>query len=459
MSPLDLILLSFASLAALPAVLPARMAPTAFTRGALATAVLLCVLQLWVEGPYWQFAAAYALIGIGATAQVGARDRTRRTRLITATLAGLALIVLSASWVALPVPTLPQPSGPYPVGTKVFRWVLPDRDEPATASTDDRRNIIVQAWYPATPNATGRHATYLDGLGRLPSRVAGVPRAIFAQYARIDTHAIEAAPVNDATARWPVVIFSPGYGASRSFYTSLLGDLASRGVMVLAVDHPYEAALTQLADGRIVTTVERLLPGETDRIGYMIRQTDTRVADLRAVLEAMTAGSAFGALSNRMDLGHIAVAGHSFGGAAAVATAHADDRIRAAANIDGTLYGTVPDSALTQPFLLVQSDRSETKHGARFLDGHARLFARIGARGQRCELLRTNHYSFTDAPLLLSTPWRWIVSRVAGGSRGTAATIKLTNDVLMSFLATATAPSASSGQQRVAAPGCRGSTP
>ena len=40
-----------------------------------------------------------------------------------------------------------------------------------------------------------------------------------------------------------------------------------------------------------------------------------------------------------------------------------DPRVVAAANIDGTPYGDLPDRKLTRPFLLLQSDYAETHHG------------------------------------------------------------------------------------------------
>ncbi|WP_280220668.1 hypothetical protein [Nocardia neocaledoniensis] len=41
-----------------------------------------------------------------------------------------------------------------------------------------------------------------------------------------------------------MVLFSPGYGAPRAFYSGLVADLASRGLIVLAPDHPNEVAVT-----------------------------------------------------------------------------------------------------------------------------------------------------------------------------------------------------------------------
>jgi predicted dienelactone hydrolase len=434
MSALDLSILGFALLVACAANATRR---DALLRVASLALALLLVAQLWEEGFYWQFVPAYALLAIGWGSLISTAERTRAARLALLAATALVTLLLAVCWIIPPVPQIPAPSGPHRVGTMIARWELPARDEPATDSPTDRRNVVVQAWYPADASSEAGPAPYMDGLAQLPERVAGLPRALLRRFDRIDTHAVLSAPVATSQARWPVVIFSPGYSAARAFYTTLLSDLASRGFIVLAMDHPYESAITQLADGRIVTQVERLLPDEPTRIPYMIRQAAIRVADIRAVMEAIhygRAGGPLGALTDRMDRDRIAAIGHSFGGAASVSAAGEDSRIRWAVNIDGTLYGSLPVLAGEQRFLLIESDRAETKHGAPFLEGNARLLASLRGAGQRCQITRANHYSFTDAPLLLSRPARWVASLLLGGSRGTEETVRVTNETLVAFL-------------------------
>ncbi|AXA91297.1 hypothetical protein [Massilia sp. YMA4] len=430
---LDSVLLGGAVLFALAAApgRAARPAPALAMLGVLAAG---CVLQVLVEGWYWQFLPAYALILLAAVRMArGSTGGRRREWALRATqLAGAG--ILAASWVFLPVPELPAPRGPYAVGTQVFRWVDPTRPEPATDAAGDRRNLVVQAWYPAAHGAVGARAAYIDGLGHLPDFVAAVPRLFLAHYDRIDTHAIVRAPVPGGRHKWPVVLFSPGYGASRAFYTTLVADLASHGFVVLAVDHPYEAALTQLADGRLATPVERFVANDPERLAYMGEHLRTRSADLRAVLDRLDRPDGLGNLSGRLDLARIAAVGHSFGGAASVAVMATDARVAAAANIDGTLYGGLAERRLDRPFLLIESDHGETGHSARYLQGNRRLLANLRAAGFRYQIGHANHYSFTDVPLLLSPPARWLLARFMGGSRGPAESVQATGDILVAFL-------------------------
>jgi len=411
--------------------------------GVSAMLLAACAFQLWREGFYWQFLPVYSLLA-GLLALGWRRGRPAPSPLPPRALAwlgrggvaGLALAALLA-WSFPPVPELPAPHGPYAVGTQVFRWVDSERAEDATADPDDRRSVVVQAWYPA---AAGEGAAgpsrYIDGLERLPDFVSLIPGLVMRRYDRIDTHARLDAPVAAQRERWPVVLFSPGYGASRAFYSGLLADLASRGFVVLALDHSYEAPVVELADGRLATPVVRFLPDDPDRLRYMGARQAVRAADLRFVAGRVGEPGAFGPrLSQRLDPRRIAAIGHSFGGASAVEAAMEDARIRAAANIDGTLYGHAATGALPVPFLLLESDHRETRHSRHYLDGNLALVRHARAGGYRYQIAEANHYGFTDVPLYLSAPARFAAAALIGGSRGPARTQAATNDVLAAFLA------------------------
>lgn len=361
----------------------------------------------------------------------GARRRRLMVgaRIVVGVLAAIAIV----PWGFAPVPSLPEPTGPYAVGTQIFRWVDQERPEAATESVSDRRNVIVQAWYPAEPGS-GRQYVYLDGADQLPSRVTVIPGFIMSSYWAIDTHATAHLPVNEERPRWPVVLFSPGYGAPRAVYTGLVVDLASRGFVVLTIDHPYEVAVTELADGTIATANTPTFDNDSEGDRYMSEQQQVRAADLRFVVDQLARPETLGLLADRIDTEHIAAIGHSFGGAAAVAAAASDTRIKAAANIDGTLYGDLPAQSLTRPFLLLESDHSETGHSTQYLDGNRILITHLRAGGFRYQIAEANHYSFTDAPRYLTAPARFALAQVIGGSRGPQETQRAANNILAAFL-------------------------
>lgn len=403
-------------------------------RWALLCSIALSALQLAWEGFYWQFIPGYLLLALVAFPPKRSGEKRGRVPGLRWLCAGTLILALAVAWLLVPVPRLSKPPGRNSLGTAVFRWVDTKRPEEATVDLDDRRNVIVQAWYPAKPGSRGASSAYIDGLGRLPAYVSILPRFVLSRYDRVQTHAITDAPASADRIKWPVVVFSPGYGASRSFYTSVVTGLASEGYAVFAVDHPYEAAVAELADGRIVTTVENLAHNG-DRIAYMSQHLDLRANDVRFVLDQLQrAGVLAPAFAARLDLDHIGVIGHSFGGATAAVAMHRDSRIKAAANIDGTLYGSIADQTLTRPFLLLQSDPAETHHSERYLSGNAQLLGKLEASGYRYEVRGANHYSFTDVPLFFSAPGRFVLARLMGGPRDVAETHQATVAILAAFL-------------------------
>jgi predicted dienelactone hydrolase len=401
---------------------------------AVAVGFLLAAAQ-WALCDYtWQDLPAYLLLALSALPPLPTGGVLRWSGRL-----GLALLATAALgvWILPAVPTLPQPDGRYAVATQVYRWTDATRDEPQTADPTDRRSVIAQAWYPTTRREQSRGVSriaYIDGIGHMPSQVSVMPGFMLRRYGQIDTHAEALAPLAPGDRPWPVVIFSPGYGAPRAVYTGLATRLASRGFVIFVLDHPYESAVTQLPDGRVVGTREMLLPGERDRTSYMARQQVVRVADVRFVVNQLAHADALSPLRGRIDASKVAVIGHSFGGAASIAAMTEDPRVVAAANIDGTPYGDLPDRTLTRPFLLLQSDQAETHHGDRFNTGNGKLLTAMEAPGFRYEIKRANHYSFTDAPFFVAPPGRWLLAQAIGGGRGPAATHQAAADILAAFL-------------------------
>ncbi|WP_296597418.1 hypothetical protein [Phenylobacterium sp.] len=385
----------------------------------------LAAVQVVVAGFTWQFVGGYALLA--ALAFPWRRAGLWSRLAAGGGLAALMLVAL-APWAVLPAPELPKPRGPYAVASAVYRWTDAGRAEPATPDAADRRNVIVQAWYPAA-TSNGRQVAYIDGLGRLPPTVYGLPRLLFARFGQTRTHAVDGAPVSTAHPRWPVVIFSPGYGAPRAVYAGLLTDLASRGYVVIALDHPYESAVVQLADGKVVGPAPRADGGG---VRHMERQVVVRAADVAFVLDRLERGDGLGPLSGRLDLSRIAAIGHSFGGATAVLAASHDARILAAADIDGMLYGDVRARNLRGPLLLLESE------GTQAMTPYVRVtrgvMAEAPAGGWRYAIAGSNHLSFTDAERFLSAPARWVAARVLRGERGAAGTQAVAVDILDAFL-------------------------
>jgi predicted dienelactone hydrolase len=326
---------------------------------------------------------------------------------------------------------LPAPTGPNAIG--VAAWSVIDATRGESFNPGSRRQVRVNAWYPAQA-ATGEPAPYLletEADAQTLSTLLRSPGAYDALNLVV-THGRIGAPIIDRPARLPLLLFSHGYIGNPAAYTALLEDLASHGYIVISIVHPYEATAARLSDGTIVTMLDAsggLRAGiravldewtaEDDMMaaitkasddaeryrlmrGYLIRLSNTFLAlrrwsdDTKAVVEGMRAASAStppGVLAGRADFERIGVFGHSMGGVAAGQFCVEDARCRAGLNLDGIpQYGSMIGATLERPFMMVYSARPN-RAGASDV-----IYQRAASPYYRVDVRHTLHLDFTDIP-------------------------------------------------------------
>ncbi|MFE4361659.1 alpha/beta hydrolase family protein [Kitasatospora sp. NPDC056800] len=318
---------------------------------------------------------------------------------------------------------LPEPSGPYPIGTTAVHLTDTAREDPWHPG--QRRELMISLWYPTSrpaagddrapymEPAAGRHFDGPDGVGLLnygttPGRT---------DWSAIRTHARRDAPALPGGPR-PVVLYSPGLGDPRTWGTALVEDLASRGYLVVTVDHTYEASEVAFPDGDLAPSVFPGLRGQPGvDIGAVLRKAiDARVADTRFVLDQLAAlGERTGlpaGVVGALDLGRIGMVGQSAGGFTALQTMHDDPRIAAGINMDGQLHFPGPDGhtgvflssvaedGLDRPFLLMGTG-SEDSGGYRDQPGWNALWRHSTGWHADVTLTGSRHGSYTDAQPLL----------------------------------------------------------
>ena len=116
----------------------------------------------------------------------------------------------------------------------------------------------------------------------------------------------------------------PGSASNAELYTGLTEDLASHGYVVVAIDHPHDAAIVQFPDGHVVIPSSQM---------DITRALEVRVADTVFLLNELARLTRSGAFAGRLDLSRVGMFGHSLGGAAAASTMLVDRRIRGRALI------------------------------------------------------------------------------------------------------------------------------
>ncbi|WP_033346296.1 alpha/beta hydrolase family protein [Catenuloplanes japonicus] len=268
-------------------------------------------------------------------------------RMMTA-LAATALLVAPAVPAAAADPAwdleLLAPSGPYPVGVRDLHLTDQDRADPW--APERRRELMVTLWYPAASDR-GRIEPYAtDEESRLILTQIGAPGVPLDTLTRVGAHGHTGAAAKHGS--WPVVVLSPGFSFPRGSLTGLAEDLASRGYLVVGVDHTYEAAAITFPDGRVTTCdVCALLEGDTVRPAQI---TEGRAADVSFVLDELSSRR-----DVRADWSRVAMAGHSIGGSSAAETMLRDRRVDAGVNIDGTFFPPV-SRALDRPFLMLGAE-------------------------------------------------------------------------------------------------------
>jgi dienelactone hydrolase len=315
-----------------------------------------------------------------------ASARCRRHLVALATAIALAALAVPAA-AAPVVPRLPTPQGQHAVGRTTLHLIDLKRRDPFKPVRP--RELMATVTYPA------RHAKrYPRGswFGRavaqdLETSLAAAPTSLPSgsvdlvgalAHARVD--APVAQPPGWRARGWPVVLFSPGGGSSRELNTAQIEDLASRGYVVVSIDHTYEAPVVEFPGGRVARQVPGFVSEDPKVLRVVFKRAiDARVADTRFVLDRLAAlergrrpdGSRRrlpAGLRNAMDLSRVGMFGYSYGGYTAGEAMVYDRRIDAGVNLDGTMAhgfdvsedwpyapGEVVKRGLDRPFLLFGS--------------------------------------------------------------------------------------------------------
>jgi len=254
-----------------------------------------------------------------------------------------------------PTPYLPEPTGPYPAGTASVWLTDTSRPDPWVPGVH-ARELMVSLWYPAVLS-DGRRARYMtpaESELQLTSRsITGIPPDTLST---VRTNAVSDARPAGRPRSLPLVVLSPGFTNSRSTLTALAEDLASHGYVVAGIDHTYESHATAFPDGRVTTCLAR----EAPRRDRKEEVAAGRAADVCFVLDELTGAHPAWPGAGLIDPSRMAMAGHSAGGAAAIAAMLADSRIRAGIDMDGATAAPIPDEGLARPFLFLGKQSNYT---------------------------------------------------------------------------------------------------
>src|SRR5215203_2619464 len=455
MRPIE-ILLSLANLLAFLVLAVPRLRAVPWLRHLAPMALAIAIAQVLVEGPRWQMLPAYALAGLFFLiwllqnfAPAGRPAGQKWTNRLAVGLGILGLVVSIVLPIMLPVFRLPHPSGPYEIGTLTYHWVDADRPEVFTADSDDRRELMVQIWYPAKGEPASPRAPWVqdpDALAADLARALHLPGFTFGHLKYISTDAIPSAPVADDEPSYPVLIFLEGVTGFRQMNTFLVEELVSHGYIVAAIDQPYTAGYVVFPDGRQVAGLTR------DELAPLIRQSYSPVEKAPrlndrvfedGIIPYLTQDAIFtpdqlaalnqvdpsGILTGRLDLQRAGTFGVSLGGLVVGEACRLEPSLRACLVMEAPMPTDVVRSGLQQPSMWITRDAETMRLERRKAGGwpeeeiHAHqstmraVFESLPGDGYFVQVPEMFHLNLTDISLLTPLAPRLGLSGPIGAQR------------------------------------------
>jgi dienelactone hydrolase len=315
---------------------------------------------------------------------------------------------------------------------------LVDPDRPAhLLSPQQGRKLFVKLWYPGQLAPAATPEMLWDELR--DARRALLVRFLVKLIQR-PTASYPGAPLTAGQTAAYAVIYNHGLISSASENTSLMQELASRGAVVVAIEHYDQLAEFQalnqqqsLPDKRLGRDLAARIrrANATERAGlarqlYAASPNTKRIVverarDTQFVLDRLPSLLATipGGSARVANVSSVHLVGYSLGGAVATHLAGVDKRVASVVNIDGGIYGSPDAGALSVPYLMMYSARNDAINDELLPKNATRVSA-----------ASTHHLNYHDIAGLLP-PLRWIR---ATGSADPIEVLQWRNDQIARFL-------------------------
>jgi hypothetical protein len=316
--------------------------------------------------------------------------------------------------------TLPKPTGKHSVGITFLNFTDDSRKELFDNHKKKNREITVKAWYP-TDTKTEPAPYFLNA-------EFAIKKCMFTEIFRdLKTNAGRDVPLFTQIKRYPVLIFSHGWGEHFSQNSILMEELASHGYIIFSIAYHFECRYSEYPDGRSIQIdysslrfrkiwKEQQNPKSMKLLHKMYKAANDEerkqvfletsstlptllkespkywAEDISFFLDQLKVINGENKIfKGRLDPERIGVFGMSMGGIASTEISMSDKRIKACINIDGGLYGSALEKTIQIPFMFLNSKR--------FL-GYGRIFT--GRSKKDCYSLsirNSDHYNLTDYSL------------------------------------------------------------
>jgi predicted dienelactone hydrolase len=407
-----------------------------------ALALTFTLVHFAVEGYRWQMIPMYALTALLAITSLTKITSTADWKPLASNLTVILLALSIAVPTLLPVPKIPEPSGPYQIGTSIYEMTDTSREELYSGREEPRR-FVIQIWYPAEVKKTDIRAAWMSNAEVYAPAIATyieLPSYFLDHLALVEIPAYKDAQAATSEGGFPVILFSHGWNGFNAQNTGQALELASHGYVVIGIQHTYGAVITVFPDGTIAPNNPKALPEDANDSNYEVvarKLVDQWAGDMSFVLDQLSvweneAGNPF---AEKLDLERVGVYGHSTGGGAAIQFCGVDLRCKAVLGMDPFMRpvsAEVIENGVPQPsfFMFSQgwADLTDSKNNQlfnQFYPSAANSFGAISIDG-------TKHYDFSDLPLLSPiAPQLGLKGPLSGKT-----VVKIVNSYLLDFFET-----------------------
>ncbi|KAL4730944.1 hypothetical protein ACLX1H_002986 [Fusarium chlamydosporum] len=414
-------------------------------------------------------------------------------RYVTVSVIGLYVLYCFITWQPFFSSRLPAYSGPHDVGAidleipldkpkRMSDTVLKENGKPAF----EVESVLFTVYYPAVKGAASRGALHpwvpkpISLTAEGYARAAGVNNFIirpifsFALWLLVGSIKIPAkvdVPILGSdtkdSQKFPVMVFSHGSVSSRTDYTHYLGELASRGHVIAALEHrdgSCPGTMVQIKDKKdkpVFLLKQKDLISDPPMNDTLLKKEQLAVRT-EEILQAIRVlqdvndgkgsdiftsssrheGQTLDTWSNRLDFKHLTINGHSYGATGALQalkTANTTSRNPAIGGIaldPGKSSGQL-NTEIPVPLLVVHSNSWSSAHSIFFGRPHFDTVADI-VRGVRDKVgaawfltsIGTAHPSVTDAPLLQPLLLNFATGATADVRKALGEYVKVTLDFL-----------------------------
>ena len=392
----------------------------------------------WQMIPLYAFSAVMLLISIPSflRLQTETAPTVRPLRVILS----LGLLAISTALpILLPVPIIPTPSGPYPIGTRIYELTDESRKE-LYSGKDEARRFQIQVWYPSEVDVSAEHSPWIENsevFAPIYSEYIGFPSFALDHLVLAKVPAYKETKIAPTDIGFPVIIYSHGWNGFSGISTAQALHLASHGYIVVSMQHTYGAIVTVFEDGTIAENYPDALPKGAPDDEYEVaahKLVDQWAGDIAYALDFLTDqyNDANSPLYKAFDLSRVGVYGHSTGSGAAIQFCGTDDRCKALLGQDPFMRPVsieVQEKGIAQPsfFMFSQTwrDNLNSRNNMLFSPFYGRSADTFGA----VYIQGTDHLDFIDLPLLSPLAPQFGLKGPINGKRVTM----IVNDYLLSF--------------------------